>query len=112
MTEPIDTRETYGQFVAELLVAQARMESANTSARVTRKAVEQRAQGLPPLNGRRCFGYERDYSAVVEEEAVLLREARDRLFAGETMRGIAWDWEKRGIRSTLGHPGGRTSSSG
>ncbi len=40
--EPIDTRESYGQFVAELLVAQARMESANSSARQRRKAQEQR----------------------------------------------------------------------
>ena len=63
VTEPIDTRETYGQFVAELLVAQARMESANTSARLKRKARQQREQGLPPTNGKRCFGYDRTYAA-------------------------------------------------
>src|SRR5487761_2383837 len=44
--EPLDTRESYGQFVAELLVAQARMESANSSTRGRRKAQEQREQGM------------------------------------------------------------------
>lgn len=82
VTEPIDTRETYGQFVAELLVAQARMESANTSARQRRKAQEQREQGLPPTNGRRCFGYDRRYTTVVTEEAAIVREVR-----GPAVRG-------------------------
>src|SRR6185312_15088402 len=101
--EPIDTSQSYGQFIAELLVAQARMESANTSAGQQRKAQEQREQGLPPSNGRRCFGYERGYTAVVPEEAALLREARDRLFAGESMRGICFDFQARGIVSTAGN---------
>ena len=65
VTEPIDTREPHGQFVAELLVAQARMESANTSLRHRRKAMEQRENGLPPSSGMRCFGYTKGYSAVV-----------------------------------------------
>jgi len=101
--EPIDTSQSYGQFIAELLVAQARMESANTSARQTRKAQEQREEGLPPSNGRRCFGYARGYTAVVPEEAALLREARDRLFAGESMRGVCFDFQARGVVSTAGN---------
>ncbi len=101
--EPIDTRENYGQFVAELLVAQARMESANTSARQTRKAAEQRAQGLPPTNGLRCFGYAKRYTSVVEEEAAIIREARDRLFARDSLRGVALDLESRGVVWTRGH---------
>ena len=101
--EPIDTSQSYGQFIAELLVAQARMESANTSARQTRKALEQREQGLPPSNGRRCFGYTRGYTAIVPEEAALLREARDRLYAGESMRGVCFDFQVRGVVSTAGN---------
>jgi DNA invertase Pin-like site-specific DNA recombinase len=97
VTEPIDTRETYGQFVAELLVAQARMESANTSARQRRKAQEQREQGLPPTNGRRCFGYDRRYTTVVTEEAAIVREVRDRLFAGESLRSVCLNLEVRGV---------------
>src|SRR5205823_3293513 len=101
--EPIDTRESYGQFVAELLVAQARMESANTSARQRRKAQEQREQGLPPTNGKRTFGYDQKYTTVMEAEAAVLREARNRLFAGESLRSVCTDFEARGIRSTDGN---------
>jgi DNA invertase Pin-like site-specific DNA recombinase len=94
VTEPIDTRESYGQFVAELLVAQARMESANTSARQRRKAQEQREQGLPPTNGKRCFGYDQRYTRVVEEEAMIIREARDRESSSKraTVRGTSSTW--------------------
>lgn len=101
--EPIDTRESYGQFVAELLVAQARMESANSSARQRRKAQQQREQGIAPTNGKRCFGYNQRYTEIVEEEAAVLREARDRLFAGESLRSICLDLEERGVRSTDGN---------
>jgi len=104
VTEPIDTRETYGQFVAELLVAQARMESANSGARQRRKAQEQREQGVPPTNGKRCFGYDQRYTTVVAAEAALVREARDRLFAGENLNSICFDFEARGVVGTEGHP--------
>ena len=89
VTEPIDTREPHGQFVAELLVAQARMESANTRLRHRRKAMEQRENGLPPSSGMRCFGYAKGYAAVVPEEAVLVREAVDSLFAGRSLGRFA-----------------------
>jgi site-specific DNA recombinase len=103
VTEPIDTRETYGQFVAELLVAQARMESANSSVRQTRKAREQAEQGLPPTNGKRCFGYEKAYTAVIPAEAAIIREARDRLFAGESLRSVCLDFERRGFVTPQGN---------
>ena len=101
--EPIDTRESYGQFVAELLVAQARMESANTSARLRRKARELSEQGAPPTNGKRCFGYEQGYLTMFTEEAAILREVRDRVFVGESMRAICFDLEERGVRSPQGN---------
>ena len=101
--EPIDTRESYGQFVAELLVAQARMESANSSTRGRRKAQEQREKGMPPPCGKRCFGYAMAYTQVVPEEAAIIREVRDRLFAGEGLYGICSDLEARGILGTQGH---------
>jgi site-specific DNA recombinase len=102
VSEPIDTHENYGQFVAELLVAQARMESANTSARQRRKAQEMREEGRPPSVGRRCFGYALDLSMIVPEEAALLRDARDSLLAGESLRGVVQEWNVRGVRTTRG----------
>lgn len=104
VTEPIDTRENYGQFVAELLVAQARMESANTSARQKRKHAELARQGVPMTGGSRTFGYNRDMTAVVTEEAALLREAAGLVLAGESIRGICRQWRDRGVVSTQDLP--------
>jgi DNA invertase Pin-like site-specific DNA recombinase len=103
VTEPIHTHEPHGQFVAELLVAQARMESANTSARSLRKAQELREQGRPPTSGKRSFGYSRDYLQIIPEEAAVLREVRDRVLAGESMSSLARDLMERGIRSPWGN---------
>ena len=103
VVEAIDTREAHGQFVAELLVAQARMESANASTRQRRKAVQQREKGQPPTSGIRCFGYTKGYTAIVPEEAALVREAVDGLFAGRSLNGVCREWESRGVRTTLGN---------
>ena len=107
--EPIDTRENYGQFVAELLVAQARMESANTSARQKRKHAELARQGVAIIGGHRSFGYTRDMTALVPEEAALIREAAELVFAGESIRGICRQWRERGIVSSQGMPCNPTS---
>ena len=101
--EPIDTRESYGQFVAELLVAQARMESANSSARQKRKSREQREQGRPPSTGRRCYGYLLRFTEIVPEEAAIIRDARDRVFAGENVFSICKDLESKDVRTTRGN---------
>ncbi|HXU23769.1 MAG TPA: hypothetical protein VN697_07050, partial [Tepidiformaceae bacterium] len=37
------------------------------------------------------------------EEAALLREARDRLFAGESMRDVCFDFQAWGVVSTAGN---------
>ena len=104
VTESINTRESSGQMIAAILTSVAHQESSNSRLRGKRKAMEQREQGLPPTNGKRCFGYERRYTAIVPEEAVVVREARDRIFAGESQRGVCLDLEARGITGTDGHP--------
>ena len=103
VVEQIDTREAHGQFVTELLVAQARMESANSSTRQRRKAVQQRETGRPPSSGIRCFGYTKGYTAIVPEEAALVREAVEGLFAGRSLNGVCSDWESRGVQTTQGN---------
>ncbi|MGE0601398.1 MAG: recombinase family protein [Dehalococcoidia bacterium] len=102
VTEPINTLEPHGQFVAELLVAQARMESANTSARAKRKAQELREQGRPPNGGKRAFGYSKGCSAIVPGEAAVLREVRDRVFAGESIFSICQDLSARSVTTPWG----------
>ena len=104
VVEGIDTREPTGRFVAELLVAQARMESENSSIRVIRKHKEMAKAGEPSLGGTRAFGYSKDRSTIVPKEAGLIREATQRIIAGEGVRGICRDWEQRGVVTPTGKP--------
>lgn len=102
--EAIDTRQPTGRFVAELLVAQARMESQNTSTRVARAHEQMAKLGKPVSGGTRPFGYARGRKAIIPEEAALIREAARRVFAGEGIRGICLDWQARGVLSSAGKP--------
>lgn len=104
VVEGIDTRQPTGRFVAELLVAQARMESENASIRQARKHEERAAAGKPSLGGTRMFGYNITRTAVIADEATLIREAARRVLAGEGLRGICWDWRRRGIVTPTGRP--------
>jgi DNA invertase Pin-like site-specific DNA recombinase len=104
VVEGIDTCQPTGRFVAELLVAQARMESENQSVRLRRKAEELAKEGRPYTGGTRMFGYSRDRMAVIPEEAALIREAVRRISAGEPLRGLCWDWRKRGVTTPAGGP--------
>jgi site-specific DNA recombinase len=57
-----------------VLAAVAKMESTNTSLRVSRAQETRRANGLSVNGGTRPFGYQPDRVTVVEEEAKILRE--------------------------------------
>jgi len=107
--EGIDTRLPAGRFVAELLVAQARMESENASIRITRKHEDLAKEGKPSRGGTRMFGFTRDRSQVVPDEAALIREAAERIYAGEGLRGVCMDWKRRGVVTPTGgaHDGSR-----
>ena len=104
VVEGIDTRQATGRFVAELLTAQARMESANTSTRVTRAHEAMAKQGRPVLGGTRAFGYSPNRKEIKPEEAELIREAAARVLAGEGIRGVCMDWQARGVKSPVGKP--------
>ncbi|MEX2228593.1 MAG: recombinase family protein, partial [Dehalococcoidia bacterium] len=102
VVEGIDTRQPTGRFVAELLVAQARMESENASIRIKRKHEELAILGRPQTGGTRMFGYSQDRQAVVAEEAALVREATTHLLAGRSLVGLCREWERRGVRTPAG----------
>ena len=101
VVEGIDTRSPTGRFVGELLVSQARMESENASIRVKRAHEEQAKKGVPSLGGTRPFGYTKRRE-IIPEEAELVREAAARVLAGEGVRGVAYDWERRAITTPQG----------
>jgi site-specific DNA recombinase len=103
VVDQIDTRTPTGRFVAELLVAQARMESENASIRIKRSADERAKQGQVSLGGTRPFGYTRQRE-IIPEEAEIIQEAARRVLAGEGVRGVAYDWERRGVKTPHGRP--------
>jgi len=104
VTDGVDTRTSAGEFIADILVSHARMASQDASRRIKRKHLEMAEQGLPAPGGRRTFGYEPGLMRVNRTEAKHIRDAARRIFAGETLHGIAKDWQERGITTTEGNP--------
>jgi site-specific DNA recombinase len=97
---------TDDRFVLRILVAQACMESDNTSrrrkAQYDRWALEGRVRPGGP--GGRSFGFESDNLTPVEAEFELVREAAERVLAGESPYAVARDWNARGLTPTTGKP--------
>jgi site-specific DNA recombinase len=91
-----------GRFHARILGAVARKSSDDASRRIRRKNEERAAQGLPTGGGTRPFGYRADRVTVDPPEAALVREAAERVLAGDSVRAIATDWNARGIPTAAG----------
>jgi site-specific DNA recombinase len=84
-------------------------ESAKVSVRARRAAAANAAAGKP--HGRIPYGYRRRYDPATGRlvgqepepaEAAVMVEVFDRLAAGDSLRGVARDLERRGIRSRTG----------
>ena len=101
LSDHVDTRTQAGQFVATLLVGHAKMSSADTARRIARKHEELVRDGRPIL-GRRAYGYNQRKTAIVPDEAANIRDAMHRVLAGESLHGVAWDWQRRGILTPTG----------
>lgn len=102
-----DQGDATSDLTRRILSIVAEQESRNTSMRV-KSAIEAAARaGKYHSGGMRAFGYTRDRSAVVPEEAKLIAEAADRILAGDSIRAILRDWEARGMnRCSSGKPWG------
>lgn len=104
----IDLATSDGQFMARVLVAQAKKSSDDTSRRIRRAFDEKAAAGIWKHGGLRPYGYQWDESAEAlvpyEPEAELIREGARRVIANESRRSITLDWHARGIRTQQGKP--------
>jgi site-specific DNA recombinase len=99
----LDLSTPTGRAVARTVVAWAQYEGEHKSER-QREANLQRAEaGQPWRAGRRAFGYAPDYSAVVEPEAALVREAFADVLAGVSFRTILRRWSAAGVKTTFGN---------
>ncbi|HEX8862624.1 MAG TPA: recombinase family protein [Actinomycetes bacterium] len=88
-------------------VAIAAAEVEKMSLRLRSRNQQAAEKGEKHFGGQRPFGdaWKGEW-AVTEEQAAkereLLREAARRIIAGDSLRGIVLDWEKRGIRTPAG----------
>src|SRR5204863_2589893 len=86
-----DLSSSDGRFKARIMGAVARQESERKGERIHREA-EHAAQRGVPRGSRRPFGYEFDRITLRDEEVTLIREAVDRVLAGETVAAVARAW--------------------
>lgn len=86
-------------------MAEAEVEKIRT--RIRRKRLEMAQAGKENGGGKRAFGVtgagkNKVSVARARKEQELIREAISRLLAGDSLRGITLDWERRGIKGTVG----------
>ena len=101
VTGDVDLSTHDGQFMARILGAVARKESDDKSRRTIRKHQELAEAGRA-VGGTRPFGYESDRVTLRPDEAELIREAAERILAGETVYGLVADWIRRKIPTSRG----------
>lgn len=102
-TEPIDSTTEMGLAVIRILVNFANVESTSFSLRMKARLAEKARSGVK-LGNARTFGYTDDGRALITEEADLVREAADRVLAGDTVKDIASDWRRRNVLTARGKP--------
>jgi DNA invertase Pin-like site-specific DNA recombinase len=108
VTGEVDPSTSSGRMMLRIAGALARRESEHRAERLLAK-FEELAHAGKPHGGERCFGYERDGMTINQDEAKLIKEARKRLFAGESTAKILQDWTKRGVVGVRGRPMNATS---
>lgn len=100
-TGDIDLSTHDGRFMARILGAAARKSSDDHSRRTARKHLELAEAGAP-AGGGRPFGYESDRVTINAREAVLVREAAQRVLDGDSIRAIVVDWCEAGVTAPRG----------
>lgn len=98
----VDLASGEGVMVARIKGAVAAEEVRKISQRTRRKKLEIAEAGRPSGGGRRPFGYEADFVTVNKTEAAAVREAAERVIAGESLNGIVRDWNERGPGTVYG----------
>jgi len=97
----VDLSTDDGRFHARILGAVAKKSSDDTSRRLKRKLEELAREGKP-TGSKRPFGYEPGGLEVRQAEVKLIKEAAERVLAGEGLRGVCEDWNRRGVSTATG----------
>ncbi|HET6814116.1 MAG TPA: recombinase family protein [Actinomycetota bacterium] len=98
LQQPIDTTSPTGKLQLQLLAAVAEYERRMIVERVRAGKARMLAEGRHP-GGRALFGFEADHETINEEQAQLLREARDQVLdQGQTLSAVVDAWNAQGLR--------------
>lgn len=100
VNEPFDTSSPIGRAITQVLAVFAELESATIGMRVRSAREFAATKGLPAPGGRRMYGYTAQME-VVPDEAAAIRDAAERVLAGESAYSIAQEWNAAG-RLTVG----------
>ena len=103
-TGDLDLASADGRLMARLMGMVAVKESDDKSRRLRRKHEELARDGKVAGGGHRPFGYEADRITIENREAKLIRQAAERILAGESQRSILRDWAQQGVTTSAGNP--------
>jgi DNA invertase Pin-like site-specific DNA recombinase len=98
----VDLASTQGRTMARYMAVGAMAESELKRERIRRKHLELAQKGRMAGGADRPFGYEEDRRTIRLEEAEVLRDGISRVLAGDSLRSIAIEWNRRGIKSVRG----------
>lgn len=98
----LDLTTATGRMIARQLGVQARYEVERMIER-QKRAREQKVARGEYCGGPRPYGWESDGTTPIPEEVAALRDACDAFLAGASLRSIAADMNRRGLRTTYGH---------
>jgi site-specific DNA recombinase len=102
VTGDVDLGAHSGRLMARMLGGLARYESDHKSERIRRKHEELAERGKVSGGGSRPYGYEPDRTTVRPVEAAIVNECARRLLAGESLRSITLDLNRRQVPSAAG----------
>jgi site-specific DNA recombinase len=103
VTGDVDLGTDDGRFLARVVGAAARKESDDHARRKRAKHAEL-AQDGKPVGGFRPYGYSKGNGKLTirQKEAARIRDAATCVLAGDSVRAIAGDWNRRGFRGPRG----------
>lgn len=98
----IDLSTASGRMGARIYGAVARHEVEHTIERQKAAKLQAAKSGLPS-GGNRAYGYQQNGMVLIEEEAVIVREAIERFIGGDSWRTLALDFNARSIPTAKGN---------
>lgn len=101
ITGDVDLSTANGKMVARMLGALARGEAERMGERIKRQQLQAAQAGKKHQGRHRVFGYDRDWT-IIESEAAVVREAFIRRAKGESATAIAIDFNDRGVKTVTG----------